>query len=190
MTHSLEQTPDLRQQKDSCIRDVLFATQRNVSPNLLLVNCYLRLWVETSKSQTTGGSVTSAHVQIPLGFSRWPYHCALLCPSWSCVSGPRPAELTPHPGLAMLLSVNSIIACHPRNVLWLTWNHQEADQILAPGKYFRVNESGSANSPCCPVAQGGCMYRMWLAQFNFCLCHRKLREDRGKPRIPLTCSVK
>lgn len=60
----------------------------------------------------------------------------------------------PMPGLAMLLSVNSIIACHPRNVLWLTWNHQESDKILAPGKYFRVNESGSANSPCCPVARG------------------------------------
>lgn len=151
MTHSLEQKTDLWQQKYLRIRDVLFATQRNVRPNLLLVSCCLQLGAETFKSQTTGGSVMSDHVQIPLSSSWWPCHCASLSPGWSCVSGPRPAELTPCLGLARLLSVN---ICHPRSVFWLPWHHQESDHTLAPGKYFSVNASGSGNSPCCPVAQG------------------------------------
>lgn len=167
-------------QEDICIRDVLFATQRNVRPNLLLVNCYLQLGVETFKSQTTGGSVMSDHVLMPLRSSQgWLYHCASLCSGWSCVSRPCPAELTPYFGLAMLLSANSISACHPRSVFWSQIIYLHPENILA---WTRVE---LAIPPVAQWPRGGHTYRMWLALFNFCLWHRKLGEDRGKPRFPL-----
>lgn len=40
--------------------------------------------------------------------------------------------------------------CHPRNMLWLTWNCQESDQILPP--VLRVKGSRDTNSSCCPVS--------------------------------------
>lgn len=97
---------------------------------------------------------------------------------------------------------------HP--MLWLGRAAFSEQHICLPSKKYslvdlkpsgfrsnlvRGNISGwtQVEVPISPVAQwprGGDMYRMWLAQFNFCLYHRKLGDDRGKPRFPLLSLVK
>lgn len=121
------------------------------------------LWVETFKIQTAGGSVTSYYMQIPLSFLWRPYQCVSLCPVWSCVSGPCPGELAPCLDLAVLLSVNSVCACHP--IVCSSW----AEIIRSQVKYLHLDSISGWTQVEVPIPsvfqwrRGGRVYRMWLA---------------------------